>query len=62
MEVLAGRHEEKLLLQKILGSGEPELVVVYGRRRVGKTYLVRHVFAKQLAFEVSGMHNATLKQ
>jgi hypothetical protein len=62
MEVLTGRHEEKLLLEKIALSGEPELVVVYGRRRVGKTYLIRNVLAPQMAFELSGMHNATLKQ
>jgi hypothetical protein len=60
MKILVGREEERELLSKIEKSGEPELVAVYGRRRVGKTYLVRTVFQKQMAFEMSGVHNATL--
>ena len=62
MENLVGRQDEIAMLSKIERSGEPELVVVYGRRRVGKTYLVRNVYQKQLAFEFSGMHNASLTQ
>lgn len=62
MEELIGREDEKALLLKIGQSGEPELVVVYGRRRVGKTYLIRNVFKKQIAFELSGIHYATIDQ
>lgn len=62
MEDLIGRAEEKSLLIKIENSGEAELVAVYGRRRVGKTYLIRNGFKKQLAFEFSGIHHATLSQ
>ncbi len=61
MENLVGRDDEQALLTKIGRSGAPELVVVYGRRRVGKTYLVRNVFRKQMAFELSGVHNAPLR-
>ena len=60
MESIIGRIEERELLDKILNSGEPELVAVYGRRRVGKTFLIRRVFSKQLAFEFSGIHHETL--
>ena len=35
---------------------------MYGRRRVGKTFLILNAFEKQLAFELSGIHNATLDQ
>jgi len=62
MENIIGRAEEQVLLEKILQSGEPELVAIYGRRRVGKTFLIHNVFEKQLAFELSGIHNATLDQ
>jgi len=62
MENVTGRDSEKATLMKIERSGEPELVVVYGRRRVGKTYLVRNVFQKQMAFDLSGIHNASLEQ
>ena len=62
MEIVTGRTEEKALLQKIERSGEPELLAVYGRRRIGKTYLIRNGFSQRLAFEFSGTHNATLDQ
>ena len=62
MSAVIGRKHEQVLLENILQSGEPELVVVYGRRRVGKTFLVKNVYAKQLAFDFSCIHNATLAQ
>lgn len=62
MENLVGREEEKALLLKIERSGEPELVAVYGRRRVGKTFLIRSVFSESLIFEFSGMHHAKLNE
>ena len=62
MANVIGREEEKFVLNNIISSGEPELVAVYGRRRVGKTFLIRNFFDKQLAFEFSGMHNASLQQ
>jgi AAA+ ATPase superfamily predicted ATPase len=57
-----GRTEEKKLLLDIVNSTDPELVAMYGRRRVGKTFLVRNFLEKQLIFEFSGIHNASLNQ
>jgi len=62
METIIGREVEQTLLSKIIKSGEAELVAVYGRRRVGKTFLIRNVFEKQMAFEFSGIHNASFNQ
>ncbi len=62
MNDIIGREVEKQLLSQIEKSGEAELVVVYGRRRVGKTYLIRTYFQKQMAFELSGVHDANLQQ
>ena len=62
MEKITGRESERALLAKIIKSAEPELVAVYGRRRVGKTFLIRNVFEKQLVFEFSGIHNASFEQ
>lgn len=62
MEQLIGRNNEKSLIQKIEHSGAPELVAVYGRRRVGKTFLIRNGFKRKLTFEFSGIHHATLNQ
>jgi uncharacterized protein len=42
----------------VLANPGAEIVAVYGRRRVGKTFLIRSVFEKQLVFEFSGVHNA----
>lgn len=57
-----GRSDEKKILLDIIHSAEPELVAVYGRRRVGKTFLIRNFLEKQLIFEFSGIHHASLNQ
>lgn len=62
MEHIIGRIEEKSLLQKIERSAEAELVAIFGRRRVGKTFLIRNGFSKGISFEFSGIHHATLNQ
>lgn len=61
MDQLTGRYEERKLLDEALRSSEAELIAVYGRRRVGKTYLIRTVFARQLLFDFTGVHEAGLK-
>ena len=58
---LAGRRVERAELQDALSSTRPELIAVHGRRRVGKTYLIRTVFAEQLCFELTGMRDVSLK-
>jgi uncharacterized protein len=57
---LAGRKPERAELEDALASGRPELIAVHGRRRVGKTYLIRTVFARQLCFELTGMRDVSL--
>lgn len=46
----------------MLHSGEAELVSILGRRRVGKTYLVRQTFKENLAFEFTGIQNGTRQE
>lgn len=41
-------------------SGDAELIALYGRRRVGKTFLVREHFGRDICFELVGLHEATL--
>ncbi|MFP5081390.1 AAA family ATPase [Pedobacter sp. JCM 36344] len=62
METIIGRAIEKKLLLDIEKSGDAELVAIYGRRRIGKTFLIRNGFSRELAFEFSGIHHATLDQ
>jgi uncharacterized protein len=45
---VVGREEEKEVLREVLASNKAEFVVVYGRRRVGKTYLVRNYMASSI--------------
>lgn len=61
MEKLIGRYQERQILEKVLRSTTAELVAVYGRRRVGKTFLVHSVLSKNLVFEFSGAHKAAYK-
>ena len=62
MDKIIGRTEEKAFLKKVEQSGEAELLAVYGRRRVGKTYLIRNAFDASLSFEFSGIHHASFAQ
>ncbi len=55
MQKIIGRTAEKATLQRAYESGKPELVVVYGRRRVGKTFLIREFFDGKLAFYHTGL-------
>ena len=61
-EIIIGRESETAILKEIYASSDAELVAIYGRRRVGKTFLIRNMFEKQLAFECAGIHNATIEQ
>ena len=54
MEII-GRHREQEQLLACLESSRPEFVAVYGRRRVGKTFLVREFFKGRFAFYASGV-------
>jgi hypothetical protein len=57
---LIGRKPEQKVLQRALESAEAELVAVYGRHRVGKTFLVREFFRDQIRFELTGVRDAPL--
>ncbi len=59
---IAGRDLEMQKLQRTLDSGKPEFIAVYGRRRVGKTFLVREFFNDKICFEIVGIHNATTQE
>mgnify|MGYP002624260635 CR=1 FL=1 len=52
-----GREEETQLIEHSLQSDRSELVALYGRRRVGKTYLIRCVVGQSIDFEFTGMYN-----
>jgi len=59
-----GRDEEILILEQLTNSRKPEFLVLYGRRRIGKTLLIRHFFEKKnvLFFNVTGAKDGTLEE
>jgi len=59
---MTGRKEEQRLLQELAQSEEAEFVVIYGRRRVGKTFLVRETFGSEFFFSYTGIANCNAGQ
>ena len=59
---MIGRKEEQRLLNALALSEESEFVVVYGRRRVGKTFLVRETFGNDFFFSYTGIANCSAGQ
>jgi len=56
---MIARQKEQVRLLALAESGESEFVAVYGRRRVGKTYLVRTTFEGEFTFAHSGVANVS---
>ena len=64
---IIGRNEEIRQLEKLLKSSKSEFVAIYGRRRVGKSYLVEEVYRDRIVFRAVGSYikkkdNRTYKQ
>lgn len=57
---IVGREFESGIFREALESPNPEFIAVYGRRRIGKTFLIREFFDSGLDFEITGIHNGTL--
>ncbi len=57
--MLIGRKQEIQVLQSALRSEESAFVAVYGRRRVGKTFLVRQVLQNEFLFQHTGVANSS---
>ncbi len=60
--IIIGRKPQIQELQDALASGRPEMVALVGRRRVGKTYLVRQVFAGRIDFELTGLQKGNKEE
>lgn len=58
---IIGRTFEKQKLAEIIESGKAEFVAIYGRRRVGKTFLVKEFFDNKFAFYATGLANSNTK-
>jgi len=59
---LFGRKNEIEILEEALSSNRAEMVSVIGRRRVGKTFLIRETYQNHIAFEATGIQHATRRE
>jgi uncharacterized protein len=58
--LLIGRKRPIAELEEARASKKPELVALIGRRRIGKTYLVKQVYAQQIDFELVGAQHGSM--
>ena len=61
MAQIIGREKEQEILREAFHAEESLFVVVYGRRRVGKTFLVREAFADKMDFYATGVNQENKK-
>ena len=60
--MLIGRDKEKQILQDALLAEYSQFIAVYGRRRVGKTFLIRESYSYQFAFQFTGAANTSTRK
>ena len=53
---IIGRKKECERLDECMNADQAQLVIVYGRRRVGKTYLINEYFENRFAFKITGSY------
>lgn len=62
MQKIVGRESEIKLLDEYVNSSKAEFVAIYGRRRVGKTFLVNQCYGKDFSFAVTGILSGTYEE
>jgi uncharacterized protein len=60
MEII-GRDDEISILNEVLEKNSSQFLAIYGRRRIGKTYLIRTFFTKNIVFECTALNNESDK-
>ena len=58
--IMIGRSEQTQIMRNALQLKKSSFIAITGRRRVGKTFIVREIYEKQLCFSVTGIQNASL--
>lgn len=59
---IIGREKELERLKNYVATNRSEFVAVYGRRRVGKTFLIKELFDGQFTFRITGRENAGIRE
>ncbi|MDR2359441.1 MAG: ATP-binding protein [Prevotellaceae bacterium] len=58
---IIGRIAEQTALREYVESSKAEFAAVYGRRRVGKTFLIKEFFNNRFTFYITGLANADMQ-
>lgn len=58
-DAITGRKAEQEILRRCINSESSELIAIYGRRRIGKTFLVRQYFNDAFSFYFTGIYQGT---
>ena len=59
---MVARKAEQNKLEEAFNRDEAQLVAVYGRRRVGKTFLVRETFRGRFYFQHTGLAHGSMSE
>ena len=59
--MIIGRQNQQQLLLSLLEKEDSQFVAIYGRRRVGKTYLVRETYNTYITFQHTGLQKVNKK-
>jgi predicted AAA+ superfamily ATPase len=59
---LLGRKNEQYILNQLVAAESSDFLVLWGRRRVGKTYLIKEYFKQDFSFYISGIQNSTKEE
>ncbi len=63
-EKIIGRKKEQRILEQVLNSKKAEFLAIYGRRRIGKTFLIKNFFLQSscLFFHMTGIQSGTMEE
>ena len=61
MSNIVGRISEQNILKEAFENNKSELIALYGRRRIGKTFLIREYYKKSIVFETIGLFGGSMK-
>ena len=60
--MLVGRNKEIAIMNAAVDDDRSHFIAVYGRRRVGKTHLIREVYGNRFTFQHSGIYGGGLRE
>ncbi len=59
LQDIIGRRREIDLIEGCINSNKPEFIAIYGRRRIGKTYLVKQLLGDSFCFYMTGVYQCS---